>query len=173
MNFYDVMQNLAIGIVSGIFSSVIVSVVFYVLNEFQKELEKAKDMTHPIYGIIIAGMMDEQKYTVSSDETAEIYLSEITSNFAQFEPWQFKGILKEAMCKISYIISDGKYYTYEEGEIRVYKEMIQELSNDLKKQLDIIEECEKNFAKHFIVRVLKNRVMIVMAILFVAVIIVA
>ena len=38
MNFSDVMQNLAIGIVGGIFSSIIVSVVFYVLSEYQKEI---------------------------------------------------------------------------------------------------------------------------------------
>ena len=44
MNFSEVMQNLAVGIAGGIFSSVIVSVVFYVLNEYQNELNKAKNM---------------------------------------------------------------------------------------------------------------------------------
>lgn len=42
MEFSEVMQNLTIGIAGGIFSSIIVSVVFYVLNEYQKELDLAK-----------------------------------------------------------------------------------------------------------------------------------
>ena len=42
MNACEVIQNLAIGVVSGIFSGVIVSMVFYILGNYQNEIEDAK-----------------------------------------------------------------------------------------------------------------------------------
>ena len=52
MNFSDVMQNLAIGIVGGIFSSIIVSIAFYVLTNFQNEMDEAEKIIEPILSLI-------------------------------------------------------------------------------------------------------------------------
>ena len=43
MNAYEVIQNLAIGVVSGIFSGVIVSMVFYILGNYQNEIKMQKE----------------------------------------------------------------------------------------------------------------------------------
>lgn len=61
MGFYKIMQNLVVGIAGSIFSSVIVSVVFYVLNEYQNELNKAKDMVYSLYGVVAMNLTEEQK----------------------------------------------------------------------------------------------------------------
>ena len=49
MSFSEVIQNLAIGIAGGIFSGIIVSVVFYLLSQYQNELDLAKKMIYPFY----------------------------------------------------------------------------------------------------------------------------
>ena len=44
MHLVNAMQNLAIGIIGGIFSSVIVSVVTYILDDIRNEFQKARIM---------------------------------------------------------------------------------------------------------------------------------
>lgn len=53
MSFSEVIQNLAIGIAGGIFSGIIVSVVFYLLSQYQNELDLAKKMIYPFYEMTI------------------------------------------------------------------------------------------------------------------------
>ena len=53
MNAYEVIQNLAIGVVSGIFSGVIVSMVFYILGNYQNEIEDAKRILMPLYEVVV------------------------------------------------------------------------------------------------------------------------
>lgn len=170
MNFQAVMQNLAIGIASGIFSSIIVSVVFYLLNEFQTELDKANDMVYPLYGIIVFG-----KAVVSTEKLEEIdaldgYFDEAINNFLRFEPWRFRYGLHESMCKINEIIMDGKY---SDEEMNLYPEMIKAFSDKIETQLEVIQNCEKNFSKELLKRIFKNKIIIVTLFIFVSIILVA
>lgn len=170
MSFPDVMQNLAIGIAGGIFSSIIVSVVFYLLNEYQNELNKAKDMIYPLYGIVVLDMTDGVPKDFKTIDIAREYFGEVTNNFSRFEPWQFKCELKETMCKINEIICDGKYY----GENATLSEnALQDFSKEIEIQLDKIEDYERNFVKGFLKRVFRNKIIITTEIIFIAIIIVA
>ncbi len=170
MSFSEIMQNLAIGIAGGIFSSIIVSVVFYVLNEYQNELNKAKDMTYPLYGIIMFDITSKVLKNFNSIDVARLYLEDVIEKFSTFEPWQFKYELKEAMCKIDEIISDGKYY--ENGETLCEK-TLPEFSKEIESQINKIEDCEKNFWKFFLKRVFKNKVIIATGIIFLVIVVTA
>lgn len=170
MGFQAVMQNLAIGIASGIFSSVIVSVVFYLLNEFQTELDKANDMIYPLYGIIVFGKAMKKFERCEEINVANDYFNEAINNFARFEPWRFKGSLHNAMCQINEIIMDGKY---SDENMDLYPEMIEEFSEKLENQLDVIQKNEKNFAKELLKRIFKNKIIIVTLIIFGVIILVA
>ena len=170
MSFSDVMQNLAVGIAGGIFSSVIVSVVFYVLNEYQNELNKAKDMIYPLYGIVVMDSTSGISKKFNSVDIAREYFEDVTNNFSTFEPWQFKYELKETMCKINEIISDGKYY--EKGEI-LSEKALPEFSKEIKAQINKIENCERNFWRFFLKRVFKNKVIITTGIIFLAIVVIA
>lgn len=170
MEFSDVMDNLAIGIAGGIYSSIIVSVVFYVLNEYQNELNKAKDMIYPLYGIIVLSMTEDVSKDFKTIDIAREYFGEVTNNFSKFEPWQFKYELKEAMCSINNIICDGKYYG---KKATLSKKMLHEFANEIEKQLDKIEVCEKNFTKGFLKRVFKNKVIIATGIVFIVIVIIS
>lgn len=81
MNFSEVMQNLAVGIAGGIFSSVIVSVVFYVLNEYQNELNKAKNMIYPLYGILVMDITSGVSKNFNSIDVVRKYFKDVTNNF--------------------------------------------------------------------------------------------
>ena len=170
MNFSEVMQNLAVGIAGGIFSSVIVSVVFYVLNEYQNELNKAKNMIYPLYGILVMDITSGVSKNFNSIDVVRKYFEDVTNNFSTFEPWQFKYELKEAMCKIDETISDGKYYGKNDT---LSKKALLEFANEIEPQIKIIEDCEKNFQKYFLKRVLKNRIIIATGIIFGAIVIIA
>ena len=153
MDFTTTMQNLALGIASGIFSSIIVSVVFYILNEFQTELNKANDMVYPLYGVIVS----EKAYRITTNiielDFVNSYFEEAVENFIRFEPWKFKDNLQTAMCQINTLITDGKYV---DTDMNLREDTISEFSQKISLQLDIIQLCEKNFAQELIKRIFKN-----------------
>lgn len=169
MSFSDVMQNLAVGIIGGIFSSIIVSVVFYLLNEFQTEIDRANDMIYPLYGLISFEKLGKFEMNLDFDPI-ETYRDEAENNFSNFEPWRFKGGLHNAMCEINNIISDGKYY---KKDMKLNPEMISEFSKDIEVQLELIQKCEKNFALEFLRRVFKNKIIIATIFVFMVIILVA
>lgn len=170
MSFTSVMQNLAIGIASGIFSSVIVSVVFYILNEFQNELNKAQDMTYPLYGVVLMSRGDGIPKIINPIDIAKDYFNDACDNFSRFEPWKFKYELAEPMVKINELLCDGKYY----GEDDTLNENTwQEFATEIEVQLNIIQNCDKNFTKCFIKRIFSNKIILVTLIIFIAVLIIA
>ena len=170
MSFSGIMENLVTGIIGGIFSSIIVSVVFYVLNEYQNELNKAKNMVYPLYGIIVISATKSVSGNFDSIDIARKYLDEATEKFSRFEPWQFKYELKDAMCTINEIIRDGKYYGANNA---LSEEMLHEFSEEIKMQLNKIENCERNFMILFLKRVIRNKAIIVAEITFIAMILIA
>lgn len=170
MNFNNVMQNLAVGIAGGIFSSIIVSVVFYILNEFQNELNLAKDMTHQLYGVIALEMT---KYVKASKEfdrkkTAKSFYIETANNFARFEPWKFRYEIKEIMCEFNEILTDGKYALCEWDD-----EIFSEVSKRIRTNLDKLEQCEKKFAFGFLKRVFRNKIVFASEVVFIAIVFIA
>jgi Na+-transporting NADH:ubiquinone oxidoreductase subunit NqrC len=168
MNFSDVMQNLAIGIVGGIFSSIIVSVVFYVLSEYQKEINTAKKMTNNLRGIVVQEKIKNDYHSKYFDryELAERYFKKSVDDFEKFDPKIFKYEIRKAMCNIYYeMLTDGKYYNCKWDD-----KLISDTSALVEKNLDIIENCEKNFAKGFLKRVFTNRVVIVAGLIFLLII---
>lgn len=166
MNFPEVIGNLALGIGSGIYSSIIVSVVFFVLGEYQKELNTAKEVICPIYGIITLLISDEEK-TPEIISSAIIYLDKANFSFSKYEPWRFHYELHEALCSIYELLSDGKV----RSEVR--NGNFNEVAKDFIKQVTIIEKCDERFARGFIVRVFKNKIIISMLLVFLAVLIIA
>lgn len=59
-NIYEITLNLLIGIVGGIFSSVIVSYIFLVDSEYKNQINHAKELFEPIYEIVAIGMAYDQ-----------------------------------------------------------------------------------------------------------------
>ena len=170
MEFQAAMQNLAVGIVGGIFSSIIVSVVFYVLNEFQSELDKANKMVYNLYGIILLdGKTIETKVLHNVSESYKYYYEKTIVEFSTFEPWEFKYELKEVMCEINNIINSGKYCIGDGLD----SEKIGKFSEEIQPQLNKIEKQQRNFAKEFVKRIFKNKIIIINLVIFMAIIVIA
>lgn len=165
MNFITIMQNLAIGIIGGIFSSILISVVFYVLSQFQNELNKAKDMTFPLYGIIVLKGIKNKPKTFPCEDMALKYWGDAMREFQRFEPWQFKYELREVMCNVQEVLQNGRYHNNGKALI--------EDANKIEGILDKLDKCERDFAKLFIKRLLRNRIIIVMMVICLSIIIVA
>lgn len=170
MSFYDVMQNLAVGIAGGIYSSIIVSVVFYLLNEYQNELNAAINMTYPLQGVVVMGLTKNVKTSkkFKRNKIAKKYFIEAVDNFDKFEPWKFKYEIKEIMCDIYEILTDGKYYFGKWDD-----DIIEEVSEKIENNLDKLEQCEKDFAKGFIKRVFRNKIIQTMGLFFVMIVLIA
>ena len=170
MSFSAVMQNLAIGIAGGIFSSIIVSVVFYLLNEYQNELNMAKDMMYPLYGLVALILTESKKISkeLKREEVAKEYFFDASDNFEKFEPWKFKYELKDIMCDAYEILIDGKYLLCEWDD-----EIMHEVSKKIQHDLHGLEQCERNFAKGFLKRVFKNKIIITAEIVFAGLVMIA
>ena len=170
MSFSEVMQNLAVGIAGGIFSSIVVSVVFYILSAYQREIDAARKMTHNLIGIVI---LEKIKNTNRSEdfnryELAEKYFQKAVDDFEKFDPKMFKYEIKQAMCHIYEMLTDGKYYECEWDDKIIY-----DTSTIVEENLNTIDSCEKNFANGFLKRVFTNKVIIVTGIIFFLIILTA
>ena len=191
MNFSDVMQNLIIGIVGGIFSSIIVSVVFYILNEYEKELATAKKMTYELqYVVLFWSTKEQMKKNVTDSSQDNItngikndkelnsknlliknskkHFLEAVNEFSEFESWRFKFEIKGLMDEVYEILIKGRYCREEWND-----KILSEVGPKIKENLDKLEECEKHFARGFIKRIFSNRIIITMGIVLVALILIA
>ncbi len=170
MDFTAVMQNLAVGIVGGVFSSVMVSVVFYVLTEYQNEMSKAKDMIYPLYTIIVCARLKAERSINANEKIVQSAFGEAQHKFSRFEPWQFKHEVKEAMIEINFLLSDGRFINCNEKNEIILNEELIEFGNAMETQVQILEKCEREFAKGFIKRLLYNEmVILILTICFVIV----
>lgn len=152
----SVIENLIIGIGGGIFSGIIVSIVFYILNDIQHEFFKAKIMLFPLLKIIYAertkhiGSWDYVSYAKSGFEEAK-------RNFSTYNEWQFKDELSKIMDKADSILKSCQYdrEKWDEGTVNNCFHEAEEIINDFKKQ-------EGNFKKLFLDRITKNEILKVM-----------
>lgn len=180
MSFSEVIQNLAIGIAGGIFSGIIVSVVFYLLSQYQNELDLAKKMIYPFYEITIYDNKETTEMLKKKEEENDLpknfrsnrikhAMNEVEMNFSTFEPWKFNYELKETMLEINQTIQDGKYYGKEEFN----KEKLSEFMEIINAQLSKIQKFEKEFLKYFFKRLIKNKIIIATGIIFISIVIIA
>ena len=101
-------------------------------------------------------------------KVAKRYFLEASNNFEKFEPWKFKYELKEIMCEIYDILTDGKYYLSKWDD-----DTLAEVSKKIEINLDKLEQCEKNFARGLLKRVFRNKIIITAGIGFFAIVIIA
>ena len=109
MDVYSVIQNLAIGITSGIFSGVIVSVVFYILGNYQNEIDDAKNTIMPLYEVITLDKVREKCGLEDISEYLAVIRANVDTVALNLNPSKYNYQLRQIMFGISEIISDGKY----------------------------------------------------------------
>ncbi|MBH1942530.1 hypothetical protein I5677_16680 [Mobilitalea sibirica] len=164
MDFKQIIDNLAVGIGSGIFASIIVTVVFYIFNDFQKEIEKAKDMTYPLWGLIALNLTKDVSKNFEVKDVANKYFSDANINFERFEPWKFKYELHVIMVNIYELLIDGKSYNaIESGKT-------DQLSDLFIQELNKLDNCDRYFVKGFFKRIIKNKIIISACMIFLLVV---
>lgn len=191
MDFSEVMQNLVIGIIGGVFSGVIVSIVFYILNEYEKELATAKEMIYELQYIVSFWGVYEQVKKNAADSSQGSIAKDINANkkakdknsfakksqkcfvkavdkFEKFEPWRFKFEIKEILNNVYDILIMGRY-CFKEWD----NEILSEVGPKIKEELDKLTECEKHFARGFLKRIFLNKIIITMGIVLAALIVMA
>ena len=164
----EIIQNFMIGIIGGVFSSSIVSIIFFLINEYQNELYRAKNMVIPLCKLVALGENDEEKLKlmepVNTREYCMAYYWDALSNFIEYEPWKYKFELGNAM--------DNLYKILQDKEIKdlVQRGDTDRLSKQLREQLLIIEKCERHFANGLWKRIIHTKIIqgiIVIFLLFV------
>ena len=93
------------------------------------------------------------------------YWSELSSFFITYEPWQYKFRLNKILIEINDIVTDGKYM------IRNSPEDFAEISQRLEICIALFEDCERNYKKEILLRVVTNKAVQIFLLLFVALII--
>ena len=104
MEFSEIMVNILIGIASGAFSSIIVSVIFFIITNEQSDKAEAKNMAYPLYLIFILSsdiITPNNSNNINIEEGLENAFAELSDNFSRYEPWKFKGRLKKVMIEIA------------------------------------------------------------------------
>lgn len=168
MSFSDITQNLAIGIAGGIFSSIIVSVVFYILTEFKDELRQAIDMTLPLYRIAVANKTKEIRGKIAYKALVIDSFEKMEENFENFQPWRFRYELKTTLVNINGILQNEYMNITKWNE-----EEVSDVCKDLEICLNELEHYEKNFYKFFIKRVFNNGIILYSIVIFMCLIIIA
>ena len=167
MNFSDVMQNLAIGIVGGIFSSIIVSIAFYVLTNFQNEMDEADKIIEPIRKICITWKYRELlKDGLDINEMIEEYWRKTLYSFRNFSSVKFDT-------KLSGILSDDRDISLKTENLKaIHEKDFESYVKQLSTQLELYELYKKDFSKNYMIRIMKNKilwiVLIVSIVIFIA-----
>lgn len=167
MTYHSAIQNIAIGIGSGIYSSIIVSVVFYILNKCQNEIRDAQKMIEPLYTIKFLIDMKQAKKIMNIEMSIDHFFQEANKKFEKFEPSNFEGNLKVALCNIYELLIDGKTHS------EITNSNFDNLSKETCKNLLLIEEYENNFSKVFVKRIFTNKIIICMCLFFLALVLIA
>ena len=94
------------------------------------------------------------------------YWNELSSFFNTYEPWQYKFRLNKILTEINDIVTDGKYM------IRNSPKDFAEISQRLEACIVLFEDCERNYKKEILLRVVTNKAVQIFLLLFVALIIV-
>ena len=94
------------------------------------------------------------------------YWNELSSFFITYEPWQYKFRLNKILMEINDIVTDGKYM------IRNSPEDFAEISQRLETCIALFEECEQNYKKEILIRVVTSKAVQIFLLLFVFLIIV-
>lgn len=94
------------------------------------------------------------------------YWNELSSFFVTYEPWQYKFRLNKILMEINDIVTNGKYM------IRNSPEDFAEISERLKECIALFEECEQNYKKEILIRVVTSKAVQIFLLLYVFLIIV-
>lgn len=185
---YSIDLNLLIGIIGGIISGIFVSYVFLIEAEFRNQFNHVKEMFTSIYGITATYSAYEHfKKTKGKKRANKVkaidnagniagkinivdilnnYWNELSSFFITYEPWQYKFRLNKILMEINDIVTDGKYM------IRNSPEDFAEISQRLETCIALFEECEQNYKKEILIRVVTSKAVQIFLLLFVSLIIV-
>ena len=185
---YSIDLNLLIGIIGGIISGIFVSYVFLIEAEFRNQFNHVKEMFTSIYGITATYSAYEHfKITKGKKRANKVkaidnagniagksnivdilnnYWNELSSFFITYEPWQYKFRLNKILMEINDIVTDGKYM------IRNSPEDFAEISQRLETCIALFEECEQNYKKEILIRVVTSKAVQIFLLLFVFLIIV-
>ena len=185
---YSIDLNLLIGIIGGIISGIFVSYVFLIESEFRNQFNHVKEMFTSIYGITATYSAYEHfKITKGKKRANKVkaidnagniagksnivdilnnYWNELSSFFITYEPWQYKFRLNKILMEINDIVTDGKYM------IRNSPEDFAEISQRLETCIALFEECEQNYKKEILIRVVTSKAVQIFLLLFVSLIIV-
>lgn len=185
---YSVDLNLLIGIIGGIISGIFVSYVFLIEAEFRNQFNHVKEMFTSIYGITATYSAYEHfKITKGKKRANKVkaidnagniagksnivdilnnYWNELSSFFITYEPWQYKFRLNKILMEINDIVTDGKYM------IRNSPEDFAEISQRLETCIALFKECEQNYKKEILIRVVTSKAVQIFLLLFVSLIIV-
>ena len=174
MNACEVIQNLAIGVVSGIFSGVIVSMVFYILGNYQNEIEDAKRILMPLYEVVV---LEKAVHGIkNSKECIQIIKKDVDEIASNLDPSIYNYNLKRIMSDINEIITNGQYYKRDGAELIFDENKLHDFAIAMQPQLDSLIQYERDFRKSFTERIIKNKFMLIMGgivIVMVAVIVIA
>lgn len=185
---YSIDLNLLIGIIGGIISGIFVSYVFLIEAEYRNQFNHVKEMFTSIYGITATysaykhfkktkGKKRANKVTAidnagniagesSMVDILNNYWNELSSFFITYEPWQYKFRLNKILTEINDIVTDGKYM------IRNSPKDFAEISQRIEACIVLFEDCERNYKKEILLRVVTNKAVQIFLLLFVALIIV-
>jgi hypothetical protein len=168
MSAYEVIQNLAIGVVSGIFSGVIVSMVFYLLGNYQNEIEEAKRILMPLYEAVVLEKAVEKYGIENSEECIQIIQKDIDDVTSNLNPNIYSCGLRIIMSDVDEIVTNGQYYKRNGKEVLLDENRLHDLTSAIKPKLDELIQYECNFKKNFSKRIFQNKFMLVMGVVVIA-----
>ena len=128
----------------------------------RKKKTKGKKRANKVKAIDNAGNIAGESNMV---DILNNYWNELSSFLTTYEPWQYKFRLNKILTEITDIVTDGKYM------IRNSPKDFAEISQRLEICIDLFEDCERNYKKEILLRVVTNKAVQIFLLLFVALII--
>lgn len=149
----DFLENILIGIISGSISSVIVSIVFFIITNEQEDKRIAKKMIYPLHEILALTEVFKQYNDTYKDEYIQNAFKSLGENFSAFEPWTFSAELKGILNQVNDFASTRYGYT------PILIEDLPHIHDETVRLISLFDSYERKFGNSCFKRIIKNRIL--------------
>lgn len=147
------LEDILIGIISGSISSVIVSIIFFMITNEEEDKKIAKEMINPLYEILTLTQVFKQYDNAYKEEYIQNSFKHLGENFSKFEPQSFSVELRSILNEINEFASSRYAYT------PIQLEDLTHIHDESYRLISLFEDYEVNFAKNCFKKITRNKVL--------------
>lgn len=140
MSFFEIMLNFLVGICGGIFSSIIVSRIFFILSDYSEQIKRVQARVESSYGL--SGMLMAAEMLITEGYSADKFIKEKIDIFLEEERKQYLSMIFDDLEPELHIIAID-FNDFIDG-----LDTSGEFSGEIRKNINTLDDLISKFNKY-------------------------